>query len=48
MEVKMREVSVYVKTEQIDKLGNKDTIKIKSNGNMIWEKHITVEWFRMK
>ena len=30
----MREVSVYVKTEQIDKLGNKDTIKIKSNGKM--------------
>ena len=30
----MREVSVYVKTEQTDKLGNKDTIKIKSNGKM--------------
>lgn len=30
----MREVSVYVKTEQHDKLGNKDSIKIKSNGKM--------------
>lgn len=30
----MREVSISVKTEQVDKLGNKDSIKINSKGKM--------------
>lgn len=44
----MKEVSISVKTEQLDKLGNKDSMKVVSNGKMYDKKGDTYIVYKEK